>query len=268
MKKSSKGEKNDYNQMVPAVEQAAKIIIYLCSMPNLQSNLTDISRSVGISKSKAYAILNTLQKFGFISRNLSTKVYSVGLYMMSVGQKVLDNIDYGDLASPLLKGLAEATRSTAALGLIAGESQYVISRQEATGQLRISVRPDKVFPLTYGAHGKAIVCSLPQEEQKKILADSTLYFHKDPQLLDRKLLLKELEECRRTGFAQDHKTGHAMVKILAAPFFGPDGRPLGALQIIGFMEGPEIPTYGKKLVEVALRFSTMLRSGSASVIAA
>ncbi len=265
MKKNPEKGKNDYNQLVPAVEQAARIIVLLCSMPNLQSNLTDISAGIGISKSKAYAILNTLQRFGFVHRNAETKLYSVGLYMMSIGQKVMDNISYSELCAPFLRKLSKETKSTANLGIIAGNNQYVIVRQESTDQLQINVRSDRVYPLTYGAHGKAIVAFLPKEEQKRILSDKTLYFYRDPYLLDRRLLSKELKECRQIGFSRDHRTRHPLVKILAAPFFGIDGKPLGAIEIIGLIEERDVATSGAKVVETAQRFSTMLTTGRVSI---
>jgi len=185
---------NDYNKMVPAVEQAAKIIVYLSSKPGLQSNLTEISKSIGISKSKAYAILNTLQRFSFVTRNPDTKAYSLGLYMMTIGQKVMENINYKELARPFLKELARKTDSTSMLGLIAGDSRFIIVDQKSTWEIHLFAQSDKTYPLTYGAHGKAIVAFLEKEERKKILSGKELYFHKHPSLLNRDLLLKELEE--------------------------------------------------------------------------
>jgi DNA-binding IclR family transcriptional regulator len=257
----SENEKNDYNQLVPAVEQAAKIILFLCSMPNLQSNLTDISAGIGISKSKAYAILNTLQRFGFVYRNAETKLYSVGLYMMSIGQKVMDNISYSELCAPFLRELSEDTKSTAALGIIAGDNQYVIVRQESTDHLRIHIRSDRVYPLTYGAHGKAIVAFLPEDEQKKILSEKTLFFYRDPQLLNRRLLSKELKECRETGYALDHRTGHPIVKIIASPILDTGEKMIGTIQIIGLIEERDIKACGAKVAETAKRFSQMLATG-------
>jgi DNA-binding IclR family transcriptional regulator len=258
----SDNEKNDYNKLVPAVEQAAKIILFLSSMPNLQSNLTDISAGIGISKSKAYAILNTLQRFGFVHRNTETKLYSVGLYMMSIGQKVMDNISYSELCAPFLRELSKITKSTATLGIIAGDNQYVIVRQESTDQLRINLRSDRVYPLTYGAHGKAIAAFLPKEEQKRILSEKTLYFYRDPLLLNRKLLSKELKECRETGYALDHRTGHPIVKIIASPIFDTGEKPIGTIQIIGLIEERDIKACGAKVRETAERFSKMLSTGT------
>jgi DNA-binding IclR family transcriptional regulator len=226
-------------------------------MPGLQANLTNISKSVGISKSKAYAILNTLQRFGFVIRDSDTKHYSLGLYMMTIGQKVMENVDYRELSGPFLKELARKTNSTAFLGLIDSNNRFIIARQESTRRINIIAQSDRTYPLTFGAHGKAIVAFLESEEREKILSEKSLYFHQDPELFNRDLLLKELEECRLSGFASDHDTGYPIIKILAAPFFDANEKPLGTIQIIGLLEEKEIAAHGAMLVETARRFSRM-----------
>jgi len=260
MKKKETIPVKDYNRLVPAVEQAAKILVYLSTVTGLQSSLTDVSKSVGISKSKAYAILNTLQRFGFVTRNTATKAYSPGLTLMTIGERVKENIDYQELAGPFLKTLAKETGGTAILGLITGADQYAIVRQESTWQLSILARENKVYPLTYGAHGKAIVAFLERGEQEKTLSERQLFFHKDPSLLDRKVLSRELNACRLTGFARDHETGHPMVKILAAPVLGENGKPIGAIELIGLFEESAVSDQGEKVVETARRFSEFLKA--------
>ena len=258
MKSASSQTTKNYNKLVPAVEQAVKIIFFLSMMPDQQSNLTEIAANIDISKSKASAILNTLQRFGFVMRNPDTKMYSPGPSLMTIGQRVMKKFNYGELAAPLLKELAAKTGSTAILGIITGEDQYTMVRQESNWQISILTQPNKIHPLTYGAHGKAIVAFMEESRREKILAGGGLYFHKDASKLDRKQLVRELEECRAAGFAQDHETGQPMIKILSSPFFGADEKPMGAIEIIGLMEDAEIPEKGRQVVETAGRFSKLI----------
>ena len=164
--------------MVPAVEQAARIIVHLTTLTGSEASLSDIAREVGISKSKASAILKTFQRFGFVQRNEGAKIYSLGLYLMAIGRKMMATIDYETLAGPLLMELSQTTGATAALGLIAGEDHVVIARQEYPAHIHILTQTNTDFPLIYGAHGKAIVAFLEDEERDKILAGEDLYFHK------------------------------------------------------------------------------------------
>ena len=259
MKKNHRtSQRNNYNQLVPAVAQAVEIINYLSTQPDIRSNLTDIATNVDTSKSKALAILNTLQRFGYVNRDSETKVYTLGPALMAIGYKMMENFNYGEVAAPLLRELAEKTSSTALLGVVTGDDQYAIIRQESTWQISLLTQTNHIHPISYGAHGKAIVAFLDEDSRERILAGKTLYFHKDPAKLDRKRLDRELKECQATGFAQDHETGHPMVKILSSPFFGPNSQPLGALEIIGLMEDAEIPEKGKQVVETAKRFSRLI----------
>lgn len=249
-----------YNEMVPAVEQAARIIVHLSNLTGSEASLSDIAREVGISKSKASAILNTLQHFGFVQRDEGTKMYSLGLYLMAIGRRMMDTIDYETLAGPILVELSKTTGATAALGLIAGKDRVVIARQEFPAHIHILTQTNTDFPLTYGAHGKAIVAFLEDEERAEILSGEDLYFYKTPQQLNRRTLAKELKDCRRNGYAIDHQARQPIVKIIAAPFFDTNQRPLGVIQVIGIIEASDIADYGAKAVDAARRFTELLGS--------
>jgi DNA-binding IclR family transcriptional regulator len=187
-------------------------------------------------------------------------MYSLGLYLMTIGRKMRDTIDYETLAGPFLRELSKETSSTAALALIAGENRVVITRQEYPEQIHILSQTNTDFPLTYGAHGKAIVAFLEAEQRERILSREDLYFYKTPQKLNRRTLAKELIACRKNGYAMDYQDKHPIVKIIAAPFFDTNQRPLGVIQIIGIIKASEIASYGAKAVETARRFTDLLRS--------
>ncbi len=53
----------------PAVEQASLILFSLAGARSTYMSLTEICASVGIHKSKAFTILETLQRFGLVRKN-------------------------------------------------------------------------------------------------------------------------------------------------------------------------------------------------------
>lgn len=67
-----------YKPLVPAVEQASRILLCLGESPQFKMRLTEICKQVGIHKSKGHSILNTLKQFGFVQKDPLTKVYSLG----------------------------------------------------------------------------------------------------------------------------------------------------------------------------------------------
>ena len=54
---------------VPAVEQAILVMLSLADSGSNSKSLTDICAEVGIYKSKAFSILNTLSEYGLVKKN-------------------------------------------------------------------------------------------------------------------------------------------------------------------------------------------------------
>ena len=88
----------------PAVVQAGRILSCLGSSSAPQMSLADISKRVGISGSKAFAILEALQESWLVKRGRNGKGYSLGPGLVGLSQKVLDDFP-AELAAPVLKRL-------------------------------------------------------------------------------------------------------------------------------------------------------------------
>jgi DNA-binding IclR family transcriptional regulator len=252
--------KNSYTSLVPAVEQAARILTYLASAPELKANLTDISRAVGILKSKSYAILNTLLKFGLVSRDSEGKLYSLGHALISFGQKALDNVNYKNVSKPIIMGLARETRCTALFGIISNESLVITALEQSGQPVESRLYVGHTLPLFYRAHGKAIFASLPEEERQRLLKSHKLPFPEESSGFDHKRFERELNAIRRNGFALDIFPGETnpKVKLLTSVVSGSKGSPVGSLFIIGFFAKSVVPVYGAKLTDAARKLSTLL----------
>ena len=77
--------------LVPAVEQASRVLFCLAGSSSSQMSLLEICDRVGIHKSKAYSILQTLQKFGLVQRFSDRKGYALGPGLITLSRKVLDD---------------------------------------------------------------------------------------------------------------------------------------------------------------------------------
>ena len=113
--------KSTYSGIVPAVEEASRVMITLARNNPGKMTLTQIRKEVGIHNSKAFSILNTLQKFGFVQKDSVTKTYSLGMGLIFLSQKVLETLDLREVASPFLSRLSSGTNSTAFSGINFGQ---------------------------------------------------------------------------------------------------------------------------------------------------
>jgi DNA-binding IclR family transcriptional regulator len=258
VKSSSKKQKDGYSQLVPAVEQATKILRFLSSSPGFQTNLKDICSTVGIHNSKGYAILNTLQRAGYVRRDDNTKLYSLGFGLISLGQRTLEGVPQKEIAKPFLEGLVKETHCTSLFGLIAADQLVIVGREDYDPDVGVTLRLGRTVPLTHSATGKAIVAFLPEEEQRDLLASKDLFFHGKPQNLNREKLARELKECRYRGYAEAVGSVSPLITILASPVLGPKACPVGALFIIGIFPKTIVSTYGARVAEAARKLSVIL----------
>ncbi len=211
--------------------------------------LTDICNHVGIHKSKGYSILNTLNNFGFVEKDHQTKTYSLGPALIFLSGRVLDTMDYRNRVAPFLEYLAKETNSAAFFGLIVDEHVFIIAKHEVDSGIKITIPLGYRFPITYGAHGKAIVAFLPKREREKILAAEKLWFYGDISPLNMERLGDEFARCRQLGFALDRGEMDPRFNAVAAPVFGPHGKLIASIFVIGIFDERLVDKYGYEVAK-------------------
>ena len=253
-----KKKMSDERYLVPAVEQASRVLFCLAGAGSPHMSLIEICAQVSIHKSKAFSILETLQRFGLVQRNPNGKGYSLGPGLVSLSRKVLDDLSPPRLAQPILEELARKACSTAVLGLIVDRNVFVAAKHEGEGNIGVTMRVGHRLPLTYGAHGKAIVAFLPRKERDHLLKDHDLYFHGNPAKLDRARLRKELSQCRREGFAEDLGEVNRGLNVIAAPVLGPNRAPIGYIEIFVLFSAKAAHRFGPLVAEAGKMLSRQL----------
>jgi IclR family transcriptional regulator, acetate operon repressor len=251
-------DKDRFVSLTPAVEQAAEVLKYLASESRFKTNLTDISKKLGINKSKAYAMLVALQHAGFVSKDTKTKLYSLGLDIIPIGQKALENVNYRKIARPFLEKLALDTKCTILFGLITGEKLLIISK-EASGR-EIDSRLDIGYTLDvfFKSHGKVIIAALPEAEQEKLLSGENFFNDFEGGIIENSQLKPHIDEAKKKGFAMDTGRLSSIIKVLSSAVIAHDQCPIGAIIVMGLMNKSVVPKYGGKLVKAAKELSKAL----------
>lgn len=243
--------------MVPAVEQACRILFCLAGNRSAHMSLTEICGEVGVHKSKAYSILQTLQMFGLVRKNGDRKGYALGPALIALSRKTLDDLDAPQLAKPVLEKLGLELGCTATFGLIAGNKVFVVAKHEGA-DVGVTIRVGHRFPLSYGSHGKAIAAFLPEAERELLFQGSGVYFHGPAKNFDRERLQREMEECRREGFALDMGEMKPGLNSLAVPVFGPGAALIGYIAMVGFFSEQEARAFGPQVVAAGKALSRQL----------
>jgi DNA-binding IclR family transcriptional regulator len=67
--------------------------------------LTEICNQIGVHKNKDYSILPTLVQYGFIEKDLQTKIYFFDPNLLFLSRNFLNNLYYLDVVALFLESL-------------------------------------------------------------------------------------------------------------------------------------------------------------------
>lgn len=235
----------------PAVVQAGQILFSLASSDSSRMSITEISNDVGISASKAHNILEALQISGLVKRGADGKGYALGTGILTLSRKVLDDLVPARLAQPMLEALTKETRCTSVFGMISESRVYVAANREAGDNLRVVMRTGHTLPVSFGAHGKAIAAFLPPAAYLDLMKQPDLFFHGEPEHLDRTRLEAEIAQCRNDGFALDCGDVAQGITVVAAPVFGTNNVPVGFIEIFVLASVETARGFGPAVVRTA-----------------
>lgn len=258
--------KESYLQLVPAVDQAIRLLFALANIVGGEASLTELSKEVGISKSKGLAILNTLRNAGLVTRSERTKNYRLGPNILLLTRALVNNTDLAQAVYPYLENLAARTGCSFHLGVVSGETLFVVARRHAPGGTYIAIDVGHRYPLTWGAHGRAFLATLPPDEFERRLGQSSIIQagETDRDGIDREVLRAQVEEARRLGYGMNLGTtwsglNAVSTAITVASPDAPDGkRAVGFLVAVGSFSEERAHEIGRIMLEVAAEMSQKL----------
>jgi DNA-binding IclR family transcriptional regulator len=134
---------------------------------------------------------------------------------------------------PVLRRLAENVNLTVDLAVIDGDQALYIQKCPAPGQLELDVYVGKRTNLHCTAVGKMLLAHMPEELLKNYLARRVFIRHTAKTLTLPAELWKELECCRKQGYALDDEEEEMGVRCLAVPVFSDFGQIVAALGMVG-----------------------------------
>lgn len=248
----------DNKYIVPAVEQAIRVLLCLAGSKSSHMSLTEICEDVGIHKSKAFGILHTLHRFNLVQIRGRKKGYALGTGLIALSRKVLDGINVIAFADPILKNLSDQVKGTAALGIIDGDNVVVVSRYESNMNIGVAIRVGSKVPISFGSHGKAIAAFMPHDDLDALLQKEKLFFHGKPDKFDKDRLIMELEECRKTGYATDIGEVNPGLNAASAPVIDISGKPIGYLLVVGLFTPEATLEFGPLIAEAGRDLSRQL----------
>lgn len=196
-------------------------------------SLGEISRRVGLVKSSGFRLLRTLEHRGYVERVGMDGRYHLGPEFTTFVRGPAGYRQLVETALPHMQRLLEQFGETVNLGTLRDGEVLYLEILESPHAFRMTARVGARSPVHATGLGKAIAAYLPEEEIRSILRGRRF-----PALTSRTITSpaawkRELALTRARGVAEDNGETEPEASCIAAPIFGADGRPIGAISLSG-----------------------------------
>lgn len=219
----------EQNTMIFSVSKALDILEMLSHEKS--AGISDLARSLDISKSSVFRILATLRVKGYVIQDLATRKYSNSFKLFEIGNNVVKDMGLRKQAFPYLKKLADQTSEAVNLAVREGGSVVYIDKIESTSTIRVDLNIGKRMPLYCTGLGKVFLAFLPQDMARNILKKDGLKKYTPFTHESVENLLKELQEVKNNGFAVDNEEYIEGLLCIAAPVWGFNDEVVAALSV-------------------------------------
>jgi IclR family acetate operon transcriptional repressor len=205
---------------VQSVERALMILEVLGATPR-GLTLSEIARTISLSKSATLALLRTLAERDFVAQSNAGRGprYRLGLSLARLGDEVLTQGGLLEPAIPVLERLTRATGRTSRVGVLDNGYVVIIGRVDGPGFIQVQSHVGRREFAHCSALGKALLSRLPDEEIVQIVNRIGLPSRTQTTITGLDALLEDIRRARETGFALDDEEDNVGVFCIGAPVF-------------------------------------------------
>lgn len=233
--KNNEVEKKVYS--APAVSKAIEIITFLSKYKNKESTLTEISKGVSVNSSTCYRILQTLVSEKVLRYKDETKKFSLGSYLMVLGNRASEFIDYMEVTREYMGKIEKLTKSTCGLCQRVGDQWLYVETKIPDSPYSISIKVGQRFDLNAGATAKLLMAYLSPKEREEILDRIGLIKYTNTTKFDREEFLNEMPVIREQGFSVSIGEHYEGISGISFPIFNKLGDIEFAITVIMLKNG-------------------------------
>ena len=187
--------------------------------------VADIIARLGIPKSTAYELVNTLTLAGYVEPRGGDKRLFLGRKLFELGTAYRSQVDLVKDGSRTIADLRDLTGETVQLSVLDGRMMLVLMKEEGSNPIRIVSHVGSRVPVNWAASGRLLVSDL---EDRATMRQSPSGRAK----LDVETLVAEVREARRRGYATEVNETNEHAGCVAAPVFDSTGRCIAAISVV------------------------------------
>ncbi|MDK3018975.1 IclR family transcriptional regulator [Pseudodonghicola flavimaris] len=217
--------------------------------------LSDLTRLSGLNKATAYRLMSELQQAGFVEQAGADRAYRLGPEVLRLAALREAAVPILSASRPALDRLSAATGETTHVSLAKEEVLNTIAHAYSPRHATKVMMEDAEVVSYHGtASGLSVLAFADADFVDRVLA-RPLPAHTGDTLTQPQAIRAQLSAIRADGIAESIGGFEADVHSHAAPIFGPDGKPLGAIAVAAPVT--RMTPEARRLIRTELRLAAL-----------
>ena len=191
--------------------------------------VSDLAASLGVSKSNAHRLLNTLAETGYVTSFDGR--YSPTLKVWELGTKVIGGYDVREFARPAMTRLVRETAESVRLSVLDRRTldAIYIDKIDSPQEVRTFSEIGGRVPAHCTSSGKVLLAFQDDAFIKQSIG-KLRSFTKNT-IVNHREFIEHLKKVRANGYAVNQREFSSQVNGVAAPIFGYDGKVVASLSV-------------------------------------
>ncbi|MCV2887855.1 IclR family transcriptional regulator [Ruegeria aquimaris] len=206
-------------------------LLGLFSHARLEMGLSELTRLSGMNKATVYRMMSELQAAGFVEQLDGDRAYRLGSELLRLAALREAAVPLLSVSREVLRHLCEVTGETSHMSLQRdGRLTTLTHAYSSRHGTRVAMEDAEILSFHATGSGLAYLAFAAPGFAEEVLS-GPLTRHTPETETNPDRLRAALDEARRTGIAESVGGFEADVHSHAAPIFGPDQTPIGALAV-------------------------------------
>jgi DNA-binding IclR family transcriptional regulator len=224
---------------VKSADRALAVVEFVAARGS--TSFTEILSSLGLPRSSAHGLLNTLTIAGWLHYDGAARQYSLGLRAWQVGQLYTGHDELANVAKPVMDALCARMGKTVQLARLDGvENVYIAISRPGAGSPKLGSSVGMRLLAHATGVGKALLSILEPAEARRRLESVALPRLTANTITDVDELMYRVSEAKANGYALDEEEYLESCRCVAVPLTsGTEGGIDTALSITSFSTASE-----------------------------
>lgn len=251
-----RGDDDGGTGLVQSVDRALRVLTLLARHGEL--GVTELAGDLGVHKSTAFRLVATLEAHDLVEQVAERGKFRLGVGVLRLAGATTVRLDLVQESRPVAVRLAQAVGETVNVTVLSGHEALYLDQVSGPSALALHNWAGQRIPLHATSNGKILLAYA----QNGLLAEISPLRRFTPRTVtDADVLLAELDEVRRRGWALAVDELEEGLTAIAAPIAGADGTVIASLSASGptfRLTAERTPDVVAKVVEAAREISHRL----------